>query len=508
MKYMAEYIPTIGLEIHAELNTKTKMFCKSLNDPDEKRPNVNVCPICMGHPGTLPVPNIEAIKKLIQVGMALNCKIAEFSKFDRKNYFYPDLPKGYQISQYDKPFCKSGYLEINVSGSDPDTFRHIQITRIHLEEDAGRLLHPAGADYSLVDFNRAGIPLMELVTEPDMHSAEEAQKFAEELQLILRYLGVSDANMEKGQMRVELNISLAPQGAKELGTKVEVKNINSFNAVGRAAVYEIRRQSEILDSGEKVIKETRGWDESGQKTFSQRSKEEAHDYRYFPEPDTPPLQVTSYHKDLPQGDKLQVTDLPELPQQKRKRFVEEYKIDAKLAEIFVREPELANYFEQVVSELLSWEKLHGHGKEKEKMRQELLTLTANYLTTDLRKLMSDAGITIKDCKISPEDFAEFVDLIHDGKLSSRGAKDLLPGIFQTGADPHKLMEQKGGGQVSDEGQLAAIVEKVIGANRAPVASYKAGKENALQFLVGQVMKESKGRANPQVAAEILTKHMK
>ncbi len=482
------YIPTIGLEIHAELNTKTKMFCKSLNDADEKRPNVNVCPICLGYPGTLPVPNIEAIKKVIQVGLALQCKIAEFSKFDRKNYFYPDLPKGYQISQYDQPFCEGGSLN------------GVRVTRVHLEEDAGRLLHPAGADYSLVDFNRAGVPLMELVTEPDMHSAEEAQKFAEELQLILRYLGASDANMEKGQMRVELNISLAPEGYDKLGTKVEVKNINSFNAVGRAAVYEAKRQSEILDNGEKVVQETRGWDDNTQRTFAQRSKEEAHDYRYFPEPDIPPIKIGGNPKFETLNSKL-----PELPQQKRKRFIDEYKIDAKLAEIFVRDPELADYFEQVVSELLSWEKVHGHEKEEEKMRQELFTLTANYLTTDLRKLMSDQAISIKQCKITPEDFAEFIDLIHDGKLSSRGAKDLLPEMLRTGGDPHTLMEARGLAQVSGEGELEEIIDKVIAANPAPVASYKAGKENSLQFLVGQVMKESKGRANPQVAGEMLKK---
>ena len=493
---MAKYIPTIGLEIHAELKTKTKMFCPCLNDPEEKKPNVNVCPICMGHPGTLPVPNIEAIKKIIQAGLALNCKIAEFSKFDRKNYFYPDLPKGYQISQYDKPFCEEGYLETYEG-------KKIRITRIHLEEDAGRLLHPKDADYSLVDFNRAGVPLMELVTEPEMHTAEEAQSFAEELQLILKYLGASDANMDKGQMRVELNLSLAEEGLKKLGTKVEVKNLNSFNIVGRAAAYEIKRQSELLDNGEKVIQETRGWDENGQKTFSQRLKEEAHDYRYFPEPDIPPIVINNKQSAI-NTEKLRSL-IPELPQQKRKRFIEEYGINTNLAEIFVKDMDIANYYEEAVSELLSWEKAQGHEEEKKDIRQKLLTLAANYLTTDLRGLLAENNITIVDCKITPENFAEFVDLIHTDKLSSRGAKDILPEMIKTGGDPHQLMLDKGLGQVSEAGELEAAADRVIAANPEAVTKYTSGNENILQFLVGQMMKETKGAANPQVATEILKK---
>jgi len=494
-----KYIPTIGLEIHAELNTKTKMFCPSLNDPEEKKPNVNVCPICMGHPGTLPVPNIEAIKKVIQAGLALECKIAEFSKFDRKNYFYPDLPKGYQISQYDMPFCEGGVLEIEGG-------KKIGITRIHLEEDAGRLLHPKGRDHSLVDFNRAGVPLMELVTEPDMHSAQEAQRFAEELQLILRYLGVSDANMDKGQMRVELHLSLSvdppASGADELGTKVEIKNLNSFNVVGKAAAYEIKRQSDVLDSDEKVVQETRGWDEDGQKTFSQRIKEEAHDYRYFPEPDIPP-----FHISKEAGFSLSEIEasIPELPAGKRKRFISEYGIDSKLVEIFVRDSALANYYEEVISELLSWEKAQGHEEEKKDTREKLITLAANYLTTDLRSLMSGKVFVIDELKISPENFAEFVDLIHVGKLSSRGAKDLLPDMLRTGGDPHQIMLDKGLGQVSEAGELEEAVTKVIEANSEAAEKYKSGNENILQFLVGQVMKETKGAANPQVAADILKK---
>ena len=488
-----KYIPTIGLEIHVELNTKTKMFCSSLNDPDEKNPNVNVCPICMGHPGTLPVPNIEAIKKVIQTGLALGCKIAEFSKFDRKNYFYPDLPKGYQISQYDMPFCEGGVLEIEGG-------KKVGITRIHLEEDAGRLVHPKGADYSLVDFNRAGVPLMELVTEPDMHSAQEAQSFAEEFQLILRYLGVSDANMDKGQMRVELNLSLALDGADKLGTKVEVKNLNSFSVVGKTASYEIKRQSDMLDSGEKIVQETRGWDDVGQKTFSQRIKEEAHDYRYFPEPDIPPFHIS---KEAGFSLSEMEASIPELPAGKRKRFISEYGIDAKLAEIFVRDSALADYYEKVVSELLSWEKAQGHEGEKKDVREKLITLAANYLTTDLRGLMSQGGFTVAQLKISPENFAEFVDLIHIGKISSRGAKDLLPDMLRAGGDPHQIMLDKGLSQVSEAGELEGAVSKVIEENPEAAEKYRTGNENILQFLVGQVMKETKGAANPQVVADIL-----
>ena len=489
---MGNYVPTIGLEVHAELRTTTKMFCGSLNNPEERKPNVNVCPICMGHPGTLPVPNREAVKKMVLIGTALNCTIAEFSKFDRKSYFYPDLPKGYQISQYDMPLCGNGYLDIAEG-------REIRIQRIHLEEDAGRLVHPEGAKYSLVDFNRAGVPLMELVTEPDIHSGEEARKFAEELQLILRYVGASDANMENGQMRVEVNISLAEENA-QLGTKVEIKNLNSFRVVEKAIAYEVKRQSEVLDSGEKIVQETRGWDEHAQKTFLQRVKEEAHDYRYFPEPDIPPLRLTG-EAGFSIGD-IQ-SSIPELPQEKRKRFADEYQIASALAEIFVRDPEIANYFEAVVSELLSWEKVVGHADEAKEARQKLTTLTANYITTDLRKLMIDEDMHISKCKISAENFAEFVNLIHIGQLSSRGAKDILPEMVRTGGDPHQLMLDKGLGQVSEAGELESVVDKIVAANSEAVAKCKAGNENILQFLVGQVMKETKSRANPQVAAEIL-----
>ena len=333
------YKPTIGLEIHAELKTNSKMFCSCKNDPDEKRPNYNICPICTAQPGSLPVANEEAIKKVIKTGLALNCKIAEDSKFDRKNYFYPDLPKGYQISQYDQPLCIGGFLNIKGQSPSPRASadrRKIRITRIHLEEDTGSLMHPEGADpirtdgdksptsngagYSLVNLNRAGIPLMELVTEPDITSGKEAKEFAQELQLILKYLGVSDADMEKGQMRVEVNISISKDPsagsgqAKKLGTKVEIKNLNSFKVVEKAVDFEIKRQEEILESGEKIVQETRGWHDKKEITFSQREKEEAHDYRYFPEPDLPPM-----HFDKEYIIKIKTT-MPELPEQKKERF--------------------------------------------------------------------------------------------------------------------------------------------------------------------------------------------
>jgi len=348
------YTPKIGLEIHVELKTHSKMFCSCKNDSQEKEPNVNICPICLGHPGTLPVINKEAVRKVIKTGIALNCKIAPWSFFERKNYFYPDLPKGYQISQYANPLCKEGFLII------PSNNKKIRIRRIHLEEDTAKLIHPEGQNYSLLDFNRAGIPLMELVTEPDMESAKEAKEFARELQLILRYLEVSDADMEKGQMRVEANVSLSQipnLKSQSLGTKVEIKNLNSFKAVERAIEYEIKRQKEILEGGGGVIQETRGWDEKKGVTFPQREKEEAHDYRYFPEPDLPPME---FNKDFILDVKNQ---LPELPFEKRERFQQEYNLSSKIIEILISNKDLSEYFEKTTSELFEWAKEKNISKE-------------------------------------------------------------------------------------------------------------------------------------------------
>jgi aspartyl-tRNA(Asn)/glutamyl-tRNA(Gln) amidotransferase subunit B len=343
------------------------MFCSCKNDPDEKRPNYNICPVCTAQPGSLPVANEGAIKKVIKTGLALNCTVLKDSKFDRKNYFYPDLPKGYQISQYDQPLCVGGFLEIEG--------RKIRITRIHLEEDTGSLAHPEGVDYSLVNLNRAGIPLMELVTEPDINSGKEAREFAQELQLILKYLGVSDADMEKGQMRVEVNISISK--GEKLGTKVEIKNLNSFKVVEKAVDFEIKRQEEVLKSGEKVVQETRGWHDKKEITFSQREKEEAHDYRYFPEPDLPPM-----HFEKEYIEKIKGT-IPELPEQKRERFKREFRLDEGLVEIFVAHKDLSEYFEKVVSEFDEWMRA-----EKTEGGEKLYKLVANYLISDVQGLMS------------------------------------------------------------------------------------------------------------------------
>ena len=455
---MDKYRPTIGLEIHAELKTQTKMFCDSPNNPDEAHPNVNVCPICMGHPGCLPVMNKKAIESVIRVGLALGGKIAPITKFDRKNYFYPDLPKGYQISQYDKPLVLGGSLV------------GVRITRVHLEEDTGTLGHDSEGK-SLVDFNRAGVPLMELVTEPDITSAEQAVAFGKELQRILRYLGVSDANMEKGEMRVEVNISM------NMGTKIEVKNINSFKAVEGAVAAEIKRQTELLLKGEgdKIKQETRGWDDVKKTTFSQRSKESAHEYRYFPDPDLPPFSTEEF--DI---EKLRA-ELPELPQAMRERFKSEYGLSESQAELMVDDKELAEYFEEAVSEL------------NEKIENGDKALLYNYLTSDLKGLTKEDGISVAECKVVPEHLAHLVSLLQAGKITSRQAKEMLSVMFKTGADVEELASKNEsvGGDV-----LQKAAEEAIAENPNAVADYKKGKEASLQFLVGQVMKKTKGAAKP------------
>ncbi len=486
------YQPIIGLEVHVQLKTKSKMFCSCPNDSEEKRVNFNVCPICMGHPGTLPVINKKAVEYVIKTALALNCEIPKSSKFDRKNYFYPDLPKGYQISQYDKPLSVNGFLDIDD--------KKIRITRIHLEEDTGSLIHDKESGSSLVDFNRAGTPLMELVSEPDIRSAQEAKKFCQELQLILRYLEVSDADMEKGQMRCEVNISLLPKSEvtqnSKLGTKVEIKNLNSFRAVERAIDYEIKRQSDLLESGKKIIQETRGWDEVREVTLSQRIKEEAHDYRYFPEPDLPPLAFSAKEIDSIKR------ALPELPQARRERFKKEYELSKNNIQTLVANKGLIDYFEQVITELKSWLKIQGL-KVSNEGKQKLVKLAANYIITELQKLLFKSGKDISQVKISQENFAEFIKLIYQGEISSSAAQEMLAEMFKTGTDPSIILEKKDLGQISDRKELAKAAEKVIKENPKPVADYKAGKQMALQFLVGQVMRETKGKANPQVVGKIL-----
>ncbi len=488
-----EYKTVIGLEIHAELKTKTKMFCDSLNDPDEKHPNVNVCPICMGHPGTLPVINKEAVKKVITAGLALNCSIDKDTFFERKNYFYPDLPKGYQISQYQKPLCYGGYLEIRG--------KKYQITRIHLEEDAGRLYHLPGKDYSLVDYNRAGVPLMELVTEPDFETGQEVRDFASELQLIWQYLDISEANMEKGQMRVEVNISLTnPDGS--WGTKVEIKNLNSIKFAADAVDYEIKRQAEKLDAGEKIIQETRGWDENKKATFSQRSKEEAHDYRYFPEPDLPPL-----HFEDAEIAELK-DELLELPSQRRERFKKQYNLPDNDIEMFVADKSLGNYFEQVASELLSFDKLGHLQRPPAEHQDKLFKLASNYLITELKRMAAGVYAEPSETKITPEAFADLVVRIFHKEVSSSGAQAVLKEMFETGSSPEKIIKEKDLGQISDTGELEKAVENAITANPKAVEDYKAGKEASLKFLIGMVMRETKGKANPQVVEEILKNRLK
>ena len=484
-----KYNVTIGMEVHAELKTKSKMFCGCKNGLGlEKEPNVHICPVCTGQPGALPVPNREAIEMVQQVGLALDCHIRLQSKFDRKNYFYPDLPKGYQISQYDEPFCEAGVL---VALED----KPVHITRIHLEEDTGKLNHQAGTDHTLVDYNRSSVPLMELVTEPDIESGKEARAFCQRLRQVLRALNVSDADMEKGQMRCEVNISLYPDGADRLsGTKVEIKNINSFRSVEHAADYEIKRQTAALEAGEAIVQETRGWDDDRGVTISQRKKESAHDYRYFPEPDIPPMSFSEeYVENLRRH-------LPELPQAKEKRFVEEYGVTADEAAILVDDKAFAEYFEEVMSELadkLASGEMHVDIKKAGK-------LAVNYLLTELRKHLSKAGETIADVAITAENFAEFVAIVADGTINSSAAQMVLEAMYTGGdTDPSHIVERLDLVQLSDVGELDEVIAGVLVNNQKSIDDYRAGKQNALQFLMGQVMKETKGKANPQVVLEML-----
>ncbi len=479
------YKPTIGLEIHAELKTNSKMFCSCKNDPNEKRANFLICEVCTAQPGTLPVANEEAIKKVLKTGMALNCEVATESKFDRKNYFYPDIPKGYQISQYDQPLCANGHLKIGG--------RKIGITRIHLEEDTGSSIHPEGADYSLVNFNRAGVPLMELVTEPDITSGKEASDFAKELQLIFKYLGVSDADMEKGLMRVEVNISVSK--TKKFGTKVEIKNLNSFKVVEKSIDFEIARQTELLENGGVVVQETRGWNDKKQETFSQREKESAHDYRYFPEPDLPPMHFDQEYLIQIKG------EIPELPQQKRERFAKEYGLEESQVEIFVNQKDLSEYFEKVCTESDANLPMTSESTNK----KAFYKLLANYLISDVQGLLGNTEFVEEKFKITPENFAEFIAMIHKQEISSKIAKMVLLEMFNTGVDPSQIVEANNWGQMKDDGQLEVVVKKAIDANPKVAADYRAGNLNVLQFLAGQVMKETRGTANPQKVQELLKK---
>jgi len=467
----SKYKVTIGLEVHAELKTASKMFCDCVNNPDEENPNTNICPVCMAHPGTLPVLNKKAVENVIKVGLAIDGNIANFTEWDRKNYFYPDIPKGYQISQYKYPIVSGGKL----AGVD--------ITRIHLEEDTANNKHTSEA--SLIDFNRAGVPLMELVTEPVIHSAEDAGKFGRELQLLLRTLGVSDANMEKGEMRVELNLSVSDTDV--FGTKVEVKNINSFRAVEKAARFEIDRHIKLLEEGRgnEIVQETRGWDENKEITFSQRKKENSEDYRYFPEPDLPKV----YLHELFDLEKMR-GELPELPSAKRERYLA-LGIKSEDVEVFVSDPIIGNYFEKVSSLL---------GKE-----EKLIKVASSYITNDvigqLEPISKELRVAFLDNQNS---FVEIIKMVSSNEINSRVTKDLIGLVISGQVDsPRKYAEDNKLLQESNTDAIKEIVQSVINANEKVVADFKAGNENSLKFLMGQVMKESKGSANPQVATEIL-----
>lgn len=477
------------MEVHAELKTASKMFCSCKNGLGlETVPNVNICQVCTAQPGALPVPNVKAIEAVQKVGLALNCALRLRSKFDRKNYFYPDLPKGYQISQYDEPFCEAGAMEI-----DGKPFR---ITRIHLEEDTGKLTHPEAADYTLVDYNRAGVPLMELVTEPDFSTAKDARAFCQKLRQILRYLEVSDADMEKGQMRCEVNISLHKVGEDRLsGTKVEIKNLNSFRSVERSIEYEIKRQTEALENGEKIVQETRGWDEGRNATVSQRKKESAHDYRYFPEPDIPAFLFTQ--TDI---EELK-TDLPELPDAKLRRFMTEYGLPEADAIILIDDKETAAYFEAVASELGA--KIDGGESHSELGR--MVKLAANYFITEVRKYLGEER-GIQTLSITPENYAEFIAIVADGKINSSAAQTVLKEMLKGSdgdSDPSHIIDRLNLAQMSDAGELETIVDTILENNAQSITDFKAGKQNAFQYLIGQVMKETKGKANPQMVSEIL-----
>jgi len=474
------YKPVIGLEIHAELKTERKMFCGCLNNPDEKEPNRNVCPVCLAHPGTLPVVNRRAVEKIIQVGQALKAKTPEKAVFSRKNYFYPDLPKGYQITSQPDPFAIGGFIEING--------RKIEIDHIHLEEDTGTLVHEKKS--TLVDFNRAGVPLMELVTKPCIESGIEARKFCEELQLILRYLEASEANMEKGEMRCEVNISLMQEGDKKFGTKVEIKNLNSFRAVEKAIEFEIKRQEKILKEGEKVRQETRGWDETKGETFSQRSKEEAHDYRYFPEPDLPVFMLADFELEKMRS------QIPEMPDEKRERFKKEYGLSYDQAENLTLEMEMADFFEQAASEIKT---------ESDKISFKTLY---NYLASDLKGILNTRGTSFRELKITPENFADLVLMIESKEIGSRVAKDVLNKMFENGGDPRIIVKEEGLEQVSDEADLLETINKIINENEAAVADYRKGKEAALKFLIGQAMKELKGKGNPEILIKVFKENIK
>ena len=479
MKYEA----VIGLEVHTELQTTTKIFC-GCKTSFGAEPNTNVCPVCLGLPGVLPVLNKRVLEFAVRAGLALNCEISRFSKFDRKNYYYPDLPKNFQTSQFDLPICERGHLDIEVNGEK----KQIRITRAHMEEDAGKLVHHGtsitDSDYSLVDYNRTGTPLLEIVTEPDMRSAKEAVAYLEKMRAILQYIGISDCRMEEGSLRCDANVSVRPVGQKELGTKAEIKNINSFKGVEKAIEYEALRQAEILEDGGKIIQETRTWDEKEGGTKSMRTKEEANDYRYFPEPDLAPFTVSEeYIEDIRKT-------LPELPDERRERYIANFGLSSTDAQYMTNDKDTSDYFEKVVAA----------GADPK--------ASVNWIMGEFASQLSNAGIEIAKAPVTPENLAKLLALIAKGTISGKIAKKVFAEMWKDGADPEEIVKAQGLVQISDTGALKELVVKVIANNPKAVEDFKAGKKKAVGALVGQIMKETKGKANPKVINELLNDELK
>jgi len=474
---MTNYEPVIGLEIHAELLTKSKMFCGCSADyASAPEPNTLICPVCTALPGAMPVVNRKAVEQAILVGLALNCTINPMNQFARKNYFYPDLPKGYQISQYDLPVASNGWLEIpDDSGNGT---QRVRVRRAHLEEDTAKLAHVD--DHALVDFNRAGVPLLEIVSEPDMHSAEATLAYATKVRAILRYLGVNSGDMEKGVLRFEANVSVRPAGTDELRTRTEIKNLNSFRALTRATAYEIQRQTKVYESGGEVVQETLGWDDMRGVTVSQRSKEEAHDYRYFPEPDLPPLDISRAWVDEIKA------RLPELPEAKSQRFVAEFGLTVKEAALLTSEKSLADYFEKAAA-----------------ASKSPVKTVNNWIVGEIMRHVNELGLDFDRLPVPPEHLARLVDLLTGKTINDTTAKEVLAEMFKSGQSPETIVKAKNLGQISDENALEAIVTKILAENSKEVASYLAGKETIFQWLMGQVARATRGKADPQVARRLL-----
>lgn len=476
------YETVIGLEVHSELKTKSKIFCGCSTQFGSEQ-NTNVCPICLGMPGVLPVINKRVVEFAIRAGLALNCEIQPFSKFDRKNYYYPDLPKNYQTSQFDLPIAVNGYLDVEVNGET----RRIGITRVHMEEDAGKLVHSGAtittSDSALVDYNRTGVPLIEIVSEPDMRSPEEAKAYLEKLKSILEYIDVSDCKMEEGSLRCDANISLRPQGTTELGTKSEIKNLNSFRSVQRGLEYEVERHTEVLEEGGRIVQETRTWDEVQGVTESMRSKEQAHDYRYFPEPDLVPIVVEQAWID-------EIRDsLPELPDARKQRLMNDHGLSAYDAAIITASKAMAEYYDDILT-------YKADAKA-----------AANWLMGEVSKHLNAQGLAITECPVSPEKLAGLLALLDKGTISGKIAKTVFEEMWTTGKDAKAVVKEKGLEQISDAGEVVAIVDEVLAANPQSIADFKAGKDRALGFLVGQIMKRTKGRANPEMVNNLLRERM-